>query len=51
LFSKTGGISVKPDKSKRKKKPKAMKPWQVEELMGAHDPVYKRTKGGALKQK
>jgi hypothetical protein len=42
---------VKPDKPKQKKKPKPMKQWQVEELMGVKDPTYYRSKGGALKQK
>jgi hypothetical protein len=42
---------VKTNKPKKIKKDKPMKQWQLEELMGAHDSVYKRTKGGALKQK
>lgn len=42
---------MKTDKPKPLKKPKPMRQWQIEELMGANDPTYHRVKGGALKQK
>ncbi|MFC6386749.1 hypothetical protein ACFP7A_09045 [Sporolactobacillus kofuensis] len=42
---------MKTNKPKQQKKPKQMKPWQVEELMGVNDPTYRRVKGGALKPK